>query len=65
MKLAFSLTNLKIFAISLGLAIGVTVAPEGSFDILSSNIKLVVTDGIVLGAIVALILNQLLPQEKK
>jgi len=57
--------DVLIFAISLGLAVGVTVAPEGSFDILSSNIKLVVTDGIVLGAIAALILNQLLPQEKK
>lgn len=53
--------DVLVFATSLGLAVGVTVAPAGSFDVLSPNVQLVVTDGIVVGALVALVLNQILP----
>ncbi len=53
-----------LVATSLGVAVGITVAPAGAFEVIPASVRIVVGDGIVMGAILAIVLNKILPQQK-
>ena len=52
-----------IFSASLGLALAITVAPAGSFDAVPAALRIIISDGIVVGAFLAILLALILPQE--
>ncbi len=52
-----------LFAVSVGVGLAVTVAPAGSFNVVPTGLRIIVSDGIVMGALLAIILNLVLPQE--
>jgi xanthine/uracil permease len=52
-----------LFAVSVGVGLAVTVAPAGSFAVIPTGLRIIVSDGIVMGALLAIILNLVLPQE--
>lgn len=53
-----------LFAASVGVGLAITVAPAGAFDALPSGLRIIVSDGIVMGALLAIILNVVLPEEQ-
>jgi xanthine permease len=52
-----------LFATSLGLSLGITAAPPGAFDAVPEVFRILLTDGIVMGILTAVILNIFLPAE--
>jgi NCS2 family nucleobase:cation symporter-2 len=52
-----------LFATSVGVALAITVAPAGTFDVIPGSLRIIISDGIVVGAVLAIILNLVLPQE--
>lgn len=50
-----------LFATSLGLSLGITVAPPGAFDAIPAVFRILLTDGIVMGILTAVALNLFLP----
>jgi NCS2 family nucleobase:cation symporter-2 len=51
-----------IVASSLALGLGIQAAPPGAFDAIPQAIRVLVTDGIVMGILLAMILNIVLPR---
>ena len=51
-----------IVAASLGVGLGIQAAPPGAFEALPDAIRILVTDGIVMGIILAMVLN-IIPQK--
>lgn len=56
--------NAILFATSLGIALAITAAPPGTFDIIPPVLRILVGDGIVMGILTSVVLNIFLPQEK-
>jgi xanthine permease len=54
-----------ILAASLGLGLGIQAAPPGAFDIVPQALRILVTDGIVMGILLAMLLNLVWPKEEK
>jgi len=52
-----------IVASSLALGLGIQAAPPAAFDVVPQAIKILVTDGIVMGIMLAMLLNIVLPRE--
>ena len=50
-----------IVASSLAVGLGIQAAPPGAFDVIPQALKILVTDGIVMGILLAMILNAVLP----
>lgn len=50
-----------VFATSIGIALGITFAPPGAFEAVPAALRIIVTDGIVMGILSAVILNLLMP----
>jgi xanthine permease len=56
--------NAILFATSIGVALGISAAPPGTFDIVPPALRIMVGDGIVMGILTAVALNIFLPEEK-
>jgi uracil-xanthine permease len=54
-----------LLATSLGLSVGITMAPANAFDAIPSVLRILLTDGIVMGIITAILLNLFLPAEEE
>ncbi len=54
-----------IVAASLAAGLGIQAAPPNAFDAIPAELRILVTDGIVMGIILAMLLNLVLPQERK
>jgi xanthine/uracil permease len=54
-----------ILAASLGLGLGIQAAPPQAFDIVPQALRILVTDGIVMGILLAMLLNLTWPKEEK
>ena len=52
-----------ILAASLAVGLGIQAAPPGAFDAIPQAIRILVTDGIVMGILLAMFLNIILPKE--
>jgi xanthine/uracil permease len=52
-----------IVASSLALGLGIQAAPAAAFDVIPQAVKVLVTDGIVMGIMLAMLLNIVLPRE--
>ena len=52
-----------IVASSLALGLGIQAAPPAAFDVIPQAVKILVTDGIVMGIMLAMLLNIVLPRE--
>jgi len=50
-----------IVASSLAVGLGIQAAPPGAFDVIPQALKILVTDGIVMGILLAMLLNAVLP----
>ena len=50
-----------IVASSLAVGLGIQAAPPGAFDVIAPALRILVTDGIVMGILLAMILNAVLP----
>jgi NCS2 family nucleobase:cation symporter-2 len=53
-----------ILAASLGVGLGIQAAPPGAFDAVPQALRILVTDGIVMGILLAMILNLIFPKEQ-
>jgi xanthine/uracil permease len=53
-----------ILAASIGLSTVVNLAPSQVFEVVPAAVRILVADGIVVGTVVAVLLNMLLPFEK-
>lgn len=56
--------NAILFATSLGIALAITAAPTGTFDVVPPVLRILVGDGIVMGILTSVILNIFLPNEE-
>jgi len=54
-----------ILAASLAVGLGIQAAPPGAFDVVPQALRILVTDGIVMGILLAMGLNLLLPKEER
>ena len=54
-----------ILAAALGVGLGIQAAPPGAFDIIPQALRILVTDGIVMGILLAMFLNLIWPKESK
>lgn len=54
-----------IVASSLALGLGIQAAPPGAFDAIPQALRILVTDGIVMGILLAMFLNAVLPREEE
>jgi xanthine permease len=54
-----------ILAASLAVGLGIQAAPAGAFDIVPQALRILVTDGIVMGILLAMFLNLIWPKEPK
>jgi xanthine/uracil permease len=54
-----------ILAASLGVGLGIQAAPPQAFDIVPQALRILVTDGIVMGILLAMLLNLTWPKEEK
>jgi NCS2 family nucleobase:cation symporter-2 len=54
-----------ILAASLGVGLGIQAAPPGAFDVIPQALRILVTDGIVMGILLAMFLNLIWPREEK
>ena len=52
-----------LFAASVGVGLAITVAPAGAFNAIPAGLRIVISDGIVMGALLAIVLNLVLPEE--
>ena len=52
-----------ILAASLGVGLGIQAAPPGAFDAIAPALRILVTDGIVMGILLAMVLNLVMPKE--
>ncbi len=52
-----------ILAASLGVGLGIQAAPPGAFDVVPQALRILVTDGIVMGILLAMFLNLVWPKE--
>jgi len=52
-----------ILAASLGVGLGIQAAPPGAFDAIPQALRILVTDGIVMGILLAMVLNLVFPKE--
>ena len=52
-----------IVAIALGVGLGIQVAPANAFNVIISEVRLLTSDGIVMGILTAMVLNIILPKE--
>jgi xanthine permease len=53
-----------ILAAALGVGLGVQAAPPGAFDAVPHALRILVTDGIVMGILLAMVLNLVFPKEE-
>ena len=53
-----------ILAASLAVGLGIQAAPPGAFDVIDPALRILVTDGIVMGILLAMLLNILMPKEQ-
>jgi len=53
-----------ILAASLALGLGIQAAPPGAFDVIPQALRILVTDGIVMGILLAMFLNLVWPREE-
>lgn len=53
-----------ILAASLAVGLGIQSAPPGAFDAIPQALRILVTDGIVMGILLAMILNLIFPKEQ-
>ena len=53
-----------ILAASLGVGLGIQAAPPGAFDAIPQALRILVTDGIVMGILLAMVLNLVFPKEQ-
>jgi NCS2 family nucleobase:cation symporter-2 len=53
-----------ILAASLGVGLGIQAAPPGAFDAISPALRILVADGIVMGILLAMLLNIVMPKEQ-
>ena len=54
-----------ILAASLAVGLGIQAAPPGAFDAVPQALRILVTDGIVMGILLAMALNLLFPKEER
>jgi len=54
-----------ILAASLAVGLGIQAAPPGAFDAVPQALRILVTDGIVMGILLAMALNLLFPKEQR
>ena len=54
-----------IVAASLAVGLGIQAAPPNAFDAIPQALRILVTDGIVMGIILAMVLNLVLPPEER
>ena len=54
-----------ILAAALGVGLGIQGAPPGAFDAIPQALRILVTDGIVMGILLAMVLNLLFPREEQ
>jgi NCS2 family nucleobase:cation symporter-2 len=54
-----------ILAAALAVGLGIQAAPTGAFDIVPQALRILVTDGIVMGILLAMFLNLVWPKEQK
>jgi len=54
-----------ILAASLAVGLGIQAAPPGAFDAVPQALRILVTDGIVMGILLAMGLNLLMPKEER
>ena len=52
-----------ILAASLAVGLGIQAAPPGAFDVVPQALRILVTDGIVMGILLAMLLNLVMPKE--
>jgi len=52
-----------ILAASLGVGLGIQAAPPGTFNAIEPALRILVSDGIVMGILLAMVLNLLMPKE--
>jgi len=52
-----------ILAASLAVGLGIQAAPPGAFDVIPQALRILVTDGIVMGILLAMVLNLVFPKE--
>ncbi|MBI3371270.1 MAG: purine permease [Betaproteobacteria bacterium] len=52
-----------ILAASLGVGLGIQAAPPGAFEAIPQALRILVTDGIVMGILLAMVLNLVFPKE--
>jgi xanthine/uracil permease len=57
--------DILLVAISVGLAMITNFASTSVFDTLPSSVKIIATDGMVVGTMVAILLNLILPRERQ
>ena len=53
-----------ILAASLGVGLGIQAAPPGAFEAIPPELRILVTDGIVMGILLAMVLNLVFPKEQ-
>lgn len=53
-----------VVACALGVGLGIQVAPPHAFDVIPASVRLLTSDGLVMGILTALILNIVLPKDK-
>jgi NCS2 family nucleobase:cation symporter-2 len=53
-----------ILAASLAVGLGIQAAPPGAFDVIPQALRILVTDGIVMGILLAMFLNLVWPKEE-
>jgi xanthine/uracil permease len=54
-----------ILAAALAVGLGIQAAPPGAFDAVPQALRILVTDGIVMGILLAMALNLLFPKEER
>lgn len=54
-----------VVACALGVGLGIQVAPPNAFDVITPSVRLLTSDGIVMGIMTALVLNLILPKEEE
>lgn len=53
-----------ILAASLGVGLGIQAAPPGTFNVIEPALRILVSDGIVMGILLAMVLNLIMPKER-
>jgi len=53
-----------ILAAALGVGLGIQAAPPGAFNAIPQALRILVSDGIVMGILLAMLLNLVMPKER-